>query len=61
MDPDKLDHEWHAERRRCDAQDIQEGSRTPEQVNQDNSWIRNARKYVPVNLIAATLALKGVL
>lgn len=61
MDYDRETHQWHAARRRRDAEDIREGKRTPEQVNRDNTWIPNAEEWVPLNLVAATLALKMAL
>jgi hypothetical protein len=42
MKPEKTNRaRQRAEMRRRDAADIAAGRRTPEQVNQDNAWIKN--------------------
>ncbi len=57
MKPEKTDRARHAEMRRRDAVDIATGRRTPEQVNEDNAWIKNPQDWVPTNLLEATCAL----
>ncbi len=52
---------WHAEARRRDAEDIAAGRRTAEEVNRENALIPNAREWVPVNLLEATLLFEKLL